>query len=132
MHPGDVDSRLTATLQAILTASRFLDRGDAASINKAARTAVDSAAAAITAEVDERHSIEVGSDPELLREWPGPNLAALSLLALLHVSQNRLDGIPAAIAVLQEMVSDSREQAPPCLTPGDAALLYGEPNEQHA
>ncbi|CAM9321848.1 unnamed protein product [Ectocarpus sp. 6 AP-2014] len=104
---GDVDSRLTATLQAVLTTSRFLDREDAASINKAIRTALDSAATAIASEVDERHSVEDlqggGSEPEQRREWAGPNLAALSLLALLHVSQNRWEGIPAAIDVLQEM-----------------------------
>ncbi|CAM9327755.1 unnamed protein product [Ectocarpus sp. 12 AP-2014] len=103
---GDVDSRLTATLQAVLTTSRFLDREDATSINKAIRTALDSTAAAIAAEVDGRHFVEDlqgGSELELRREWAGPNLAALSLLALLHVSQNRWEGIPAAIDVLQEM-----------------------------
>lgn len=130
LDPGDVDSRLTATLQAVLTTSHFLDREDAAPINKAIRTALDSAATAIAVEVDGRHSIvdlQGGSEPELRRAWAGPNLTALSLLALLHVSQNRWEGIPAAIDVLQEMVSDLREQAPPCLTPDDAALLYREP-----
>eukprot|EP00752_Nemacystus_decipiens_P011279 g10023.t1 len=107
-HEG-VDSRLTATLQAVLTASRFLDRGDADVINKAARVALDCAAAAAAAaqETSGRTRAAEGSQVEdaveVGRGWPGPNLAAMSLLTLLHVSHNRWEGIPAAVDVLQEM-----------------------------
>lgn len=108
-----VDSRLTATLQAILTASRFLDRGDAVVINKAAQIALNHAAAAAAAEITVEGegrgaaaNDSQGGDPEMHKGWPGPNLASLSLLTLLHVSQNRWEGIPAALDVLQEMVRE--------------------------
>lgn len=107
-----MDSRLTATLQAVLTTSRFLDRGDAAVINKAARVALDSAAAAVidSEERGDNHAVE-DSQGEVAaagtsRRWPGPNLAALSILTLLHVSQNQREGIPAVVDVLQQMVSE--------------------------
>lgn len=108
-----VDSRLTATLQAILTASRFLDRGDAEVINNAACVALDSAAAPAAATEEATGGTYAAEDSQneeaigVCREWPGPNLAAMSLLTLLHVSQNRWEGIPAALNVLQEMVSGS-------------------------
>eukprot|EP00903_Cladosiphon_okamuranus_P007042 g6846.t1 len=110
-----VDSRLTATLQAILTASRFLHRGDAEVINSAARVALDSASAAAAAATAAaateeasggRYAAEGSRNEEAVgvrQEWRGPNLAAMSLLTLLHVSQNRWEGIPAALAVLQKM-----------------------------
>lgn len=112
---GGVDSRLTATLQAILVASRFLDRGDADVINNAARVALDCAAAAAAAAEGggETHAAEDSQSEEAVgvrREWPGPNLAAMSLLALLHVSQKRWEGIPAALDVLQQMVSERRRE----------------------
>lgn len=107
-----MDSRLTATLQAVLTASRFLGREDGDVIDNAARVALDRAAAAAAAATEEggggRHAAEDprGEEaPEVRRGWPGPNLAAMSLLTLLHVSQNRREGIPAALDVLQQMVS---------------------------
>lgn len=107
-----VDSRLTATLQAILTASRFLDRGDADVIDNAARVALDCAAAAAAAATEDAsggsHAVQDSQGEDAVgvcREWPGANLTAMSLLALLHVSQNRWEGIPAALDVLQEMVS---------------------------
>lgn len=106
-----VDSRLTATLQAILAASRFLDRGDADVINKAARVALDCAAAAAAAAKDGGGGKHAAEDSQgegaagLRQEWPGPNLAAMSLLTLLHMSKNRWEGIPAALDVLQQMVS---------------------------
>ncbi|CAM9989759.1 unnamed protein product [Scytosiphon promiscuus] len=122
---GGVDSRLVATLQALLTTSRFLDRGDSAIISNAANVALDrAAAAAVAAESaaeNERHPAEApggGSGDGLRQRWPGPNLAALSLLAVLHVSQKRWEGIPAAIDVLQEM--HDRGMSPP---PSVAAQL---------
>lgn len=112
LNAEDVDSRLTATLQAVLTTSRFLDRGDAAVIDEAARVALDSAAAAVAGleEGGGGHAVEDsqggGAATGMSRGWPGPNLAALSILTLLHVSGNRREGIPAALDVLQQMVSE--------------------------
>lgn len=112
LNAEDVDSRLTATLQAVLTTSRFLDGGDAAVINEAARGALDSAAAAVSGfeEGGENHAVEDSQGEGVVAEihcgWPGPNLAALSVLILLHVSQNQRQGLPAAIDVLQQMVSE--------------------------
>lgn len=108
LNAEGVDSGLVATLQALLTASRFLDRGDSAVVSKAANAALDRAAAAAEATAEkERHPAENARGEAaagLRRGWPGPNLAALSLLAVLHVSHKRWEGIPAAIDVLQEMV----------------------------
>lgn len=113
----DVDSRLTATLQAILATSQLLDRGDAAIVNEAARGALDSAAAAAAAAAVgfeggvEKHGVGdsqgEGGAAGMNRRWPGPSLGALSVLALLHVSRDQRGGIPATIDVLQQMVSDS-------------------------
>lgn len=100
-----IDSRLTATLQAVLTASRFLDRGDTDVINKAVSVALDCAAAAAAAAAAAEEPSEGEEAEGARRGWPGPNLAAMSLLSLLHVAQNRWEGIPAAIHVLQQMVS---------------------------
>lgn len=97
---GDVDSRLTARLQAILAASHFLARQDSAAINAAAHRAIDTVAAAAAA--GERKAGLAGG--RAAEEWPGPNLAALALFALLHVAKRPRDGVPVAIDVLQEMV----------------------------
>lgn len=94
---GDVSSRLTATLQAILTASHFLGHEHAGAICSAARKAMDAAARVIGANSAEE-------EQEALNQWQGADLAALTLYALLHVSKHPREGVPVVIGVLQEMV----------------------------
>lgn len=102
---GDVSSRLTATLQAVLAASHFLGRDHAGTINSAARSAMDTAASAIGSRSAEEEELE--QEKEGVNQWPGADLAALSLYALLHVSKQPREGIPVAIGVLQQMVRNS-------------------------
>lgn len=93
------DSRLTATLQAILSASHYLDWQDSEVIDGATDRALDAA-------VSDAQTVAVSDDLSGGKGgWEGPGLAALSLLALLRVCKPaRGEGIARALDVLQEMV----------------------------
>lgn len=81
----------------MLTASHFLGHEHAGGILSAARKAMDAAARVIGVD-------SVEEEQEAVNQWPGADLAALTLYALLHVSKQPREGVPVAIGVLQEMV----------------------------
>lgn len=88
-----------ARLQALLTISDYLQDRDWMVLLKATERAVSDARAAAD-------SIAATAAVS----WPGPNLAALSLVALVRVRRGRQAGIGDALNAVEEMVSPATKQ----------------------